>query len=90
MPVAFHLSSIREEIEKGFDLSPEDEIVIGHAVSTLEIQDGALGTVTWCLFNAQRFADGKPGPEASGAARAWSPGKGMKPAITLFKSSVAV
>ncbi|MDB6079645.1 MAG: hypothetical protein JWO82_3392 [Akkermansiaceae bacterium] len=90
MPPALHLhlSSIRHEIEKGFDLSPDDEIVIGHAVSIAEIQDGALGTVTWCLFNAQRFANGKPASEASGAARAWSTTAGVTPAVTLFKTAV--
>lgn len=87
MPVAFHLSSIRREIEKDLNLTPDDEIVIGHAVSTLEVQDGALGTVTWCLFNAQRFNGDKPGAEASGAARAWSTTAGVVPAITLFKTA---
>ena len=86
MPGAFHLISIRREIEKTLDLTPEDEIVIGHAVSTLEIQDGALGTVTWCLYNAQRFTDGKPQSEASGAARAWSTTAGVAPAIMLFRA----
>jgi hypothetical protein len=87
MPVAFHLLSIRQEIEQGLGFSPDDEIVIGHAVSTLEIQDGALGTVTWCLFNAQRFQNGKPQSEASGAARAWSTAAGVIPAVTLFKTA---
>jgi len=87
MPGVFHLSLIRLEIQKDLNLSSDDEIEIGHAVSTLEIQDGALGTVTWCLFNAQRFNNGKPEFETSGAARAWSATAGVPPAITLYQAA---